>query len=245
MAFCGNCGAQLTGDEHFCSKCGNQVATNGAATPVATARGPAGSEVYPAQMPIPVVMATSPVAQTKGKGLIWAGIIVLALLAGAYYSKHHQQTPSGPGQWTPGQAPGAQGRPGAARDPATAPNPSGAPGPAPAPGAPVEPGEPGPGGPNAALVEQQEFSNDSSPANGVVEIFNGRWTNNSSIAMQQAILECDQYDDSGDVLAQMRTTLNGPVQPGGTGAYNAFDMGAVKPGLVRVNCGIVAVSPAG
>ena len=101
------------------------------------------------------------------------------------------------------------------------------------------------GGPNAALVQQQDFTNNERPANGYAQIFNARWTNNSNVPILRAVLECDQYDDSGAVLLQIRTNLNGTIQPGGTGSYNPFNMGAIQPNLVRVNCAIVDVTPAG
>jgi hypothetical protein len=62
--------------------------------------------------------------------------------------------------------------------------------------------------------------------------------------MQAAILECDQYAANGADLSQMRTTLNGPVPPGGTTKFNPFQMGAVNPYMAKVNCAIVDVNPA-
>jgi hypothetical protein len=38
--------------------------------------------------------------------------------------------------------------------------------------------------------------------------------------------------------------LNGPVQPGGTITFNPFQMGSVSMYMSRVNCLIVAVTPA-
>ena len=80
--------------------------------------------------------------------------------------------------------------------------------------------------------------------NGGLQEYNVKWTNRSNATIRTATLECDQYNSSNEVLSQNRTTLNGPLQPGGTGSYNPFMMGTVQQGLNQVNCGIVAVFPA-
>jgi hypothetical protein len=243
MAFCSNCGNQLQGDERFCVKCGHDVKANGtpaeaASTPVAGANAPAvtpavaaqpiaAAPPYAAPGPIPVAIGMPPVAvPQKNNGLVWA-IVLLLLLGGGYYyyNKNHQQTPP------QGNAPA---------QPGTAPS-SGA---APQPGVPVQPGDPGPGGQNASLVQMQHFSGQWRVDNGSVEVYNLAWTNGSNVVMQSAVLECDQYDASNGVLAQNRTTLNGPVQPGGVGRYNAFTMGTAQQGLKAVNCAFVAATPA-
>ena len=45
-------------------------------------------------------------------------------------------------------------------------------------------------------------------------------------------------------LAQMRMTLNGPVQPGGTVTFSPFQMGGAVMNMQTANCAIVAVTPA-
>jgi hypothetical protein len=108
----------------------------------------------------------------------------------------------------------------------------------------VQPGDPGPGGSNAALVGLQDVSGDWRALNGSLQEYNVKWVNRSTVTIQSSVLECDQYDANNEVLAQNRTNLNGPLQPGGTGTYNPFNMGTVQQGLNSVNCGIVAVTPA-
>jgi hypothetical protein len=48
----------------------------------------------------------------------------------------------------------------------------------------------------------------------------------------------------GTDLAQMQTTLNGPVQPGGTATFNPFQMGGAVMNMHSVNCTIMSVTPA-
>ncbi len=259
MAFCSKCGAKLDGDERFCAKCGNVIAANGAAVPVgavvtsapvASAAAPAASAPapmpqpvtpapfpYPAQPPIPIVMGTPP-GQPKRNGVMWTLIIVAAVLVGLYYIGTHK-TPAQPGATPaqPGQPPASGQQPGPQQQP---------PAPAQAPPAPAKPpGVPAPQpGANPALVQLQVFSGQWHPINGYVQISEARWTNRSNVAIQSAILECDQYAANGSVLAPMRTTLNGPVQSGGTDTFNTFNIGSLVQGVSTVNCGIVAVTPA-
>jgi hypothetical protein len=249
MAFCKACGTQLEGSEKFCVKCGTPVTANGVATPVAAAAQatavpiataaaapPVGSAAPPAYPPpggLPMVMPPPPAAK-KG-GMFWVVALVVLGLGAWYYNKHHPQN-TGPGS-QPGTGPSQSGQTGTA--------PAGtAPGAAPQPGTPVQPGDPGPGGANAALVALQAVSGDWRTYGGYIQEYNVRWTNRSSVPIQTAIMECDQYAATDEVLAQNRTTLNGPVLPGGTGTYNPFLMGVVQPYLKSVNCGIVAVTPA-
>jgi hypothetical protein len=248
MAFCSKCGAQLESNQRFCVKCGNDLSASAPATTTApsapaaaaSASAPAAAPQPFAPAPVPgaypspgaVPIVAMPQAQQKGKGWLWGLIIVGAVLYGLYYiGTHNQQSTGTPGA-TPAQQPGTT--------PATAPSPSGAP----QPGTPVQPGGPGPGGPNAALVQQQRFSGAYRAYNGSVQIYDVRWTNGSNSTIQTATLECAQYTANDEVLAQNVTTLNGPVQPGGTGTYNPFLMGTVVQGTSFVNCGIIAVTPA-
>lgn len=249
MAFCSKCGAQVESNQRFCVKCGNDLSAAATSAPAAAAA-PAGATApqpfVPAPGPIPgpipvpgqypapggVPIIAMPQAQSKGKGWLWGLIIVGAVLYGLYYIGSHNQPTAGQPGATPTQQPGAT--------PAATPPPSGAP----QPGTAVQPGDPGPGGPNATLVQLQSFTGSYRGYNGSVQIYDGRWVNRSNATIQTAILECDQYAANDAVLAQNRTTLNGPVRPGGTGTYNPFLMGAALQYTKYVNCGVVAVTPA-
>jgi hypothetical protein len=261
MAFCSKCGAKLDGDERFCAACGNVIAANGAAVPVGTlstsapvasaaASAPSATASmprpvppapvpYPAQPPIPIIMGPPP-GQPKRNGVMWTLIIVPAVLVGLYYIGTHK-TPAQPGG-TPGQPPASGQQPGAQQQP---PAPEQAPPSGQTPPTPAQtPGGPPPqSGANQALVQLQLFSGQWHPVNGYVQISEVRWTNRSNVAIQSAIFECDQLAANGSVLAPMRTTLNGPVQSGGTDTFNTFNMGSLVQGLSDVKCGIVAVTP--
>jgi hypothetical protein len=251
MAFCSKCGAQVEGNQRFCVKCGNDLSAAATSAPAATAAptvapqafapapGPIpgaipGSVPVPGQFPPPgaVPIMAMPQAQSKGKGWLWGLIIVGAILYGLYYIGSHNQPTAGQPGATPAQQPGAT--------PAATPPPSGAP----QPGTAVQPGDPGPGGPNATLVQLQSFTGSYRGYNGSVQIYDGKWVNRSNVTIVSATLECDQYAANDAVLAQNRTTLNGPVQPGGTGTYNPFLMGAALQYTKYVNCGVVEVTPA-
>jgi hypothetical protein len=181
---------------------------------------------YALHGPAPVVVGGPPVAAANHTGKMWTWIVILAILAGGYYySKNKQATatpPAAPAQPS-GTAPqGAPAQPGG-----TAPQ-----------GTPAQPATNGP------LVQQQSFAGHWRAIYGYVGLTNTSWTNHSNVVMQSATLECDQYSANGTDLAQMQTTLNGPVQPGGTATFNPFQMGSVATYMSKVNCFIVAVTPA-
>lgn len=107
MAFCGNCGAQLEGNERFCVKCGRdttlQAAAPAASAPVASAAPPPVQPI--AAMPpgayaappgaIPVAMMP-PQAQQKRGGTMGLIIVLAALAAvGYYYYTHHKPITQG------------------------------------------------------------------------------------------------------------------------------------------------------
>jgi zinc-ribbon domain len=231
MKFCSHCGAQLHGDERFCGVCGTPVSATPSAS--APAAGPVpGTPLPPAPVPplaVPVSYAASappPVAAgvaeapAKSGGKMWTWIVVLGLVAAAYsyYAKI---------------------KPAAATPPATPPatgTPTGTP--------PTAPAQPGVQAPPVSLVQLQSFGGHWKAIYGMVEVTNAAWTNHSTAVVQSAVLECDQYAANGTNLSQMRTTLNGPVQPGGTATFNPFQMGAVTVYMSRVNCNIVTVNPA-
>ena len=255
--FCSKCGAQLEGNERFCVKCGHDVTAAGAVpaaapAPVAAAPPPPMAPPpqgygappppgYGAPGPIPV-MGVPPPAPPKKNNMMWA-VIAIAAAAGGYYYYHNQQTQTpannppqpiaGPTQPGGGGAPG--GGPGGGGAPVQ-------------PAAPVQPGGPGPGGPNAALVQAQQWSSTEEPANGQVQVQNGKWVNGSNVAIQTAVLECDQYNAAQAVIAQNQTNLtlsNPPLVPGNNATFSSFNAGAIATGVNTVNCGIVAVTPAG
>jgi hypothetical protein len=103
---------------------------------------------------------------------------------------------------------------------------------------PPSPADPGT---NAALTKLQAFDAHWQAVYGFVQVSNGKWTNNANVAIASATLECDQYDSNGRDLAQMRTTLNGPIQPGASANFNPFQMGAVATNVYKVTCTIVHV----
>jgi hypothetical protein len=247
MTFCRNCGAQLEGNEKFCVKCGTPVEANGPATaphgPVAAAQAPVAPVIAAAPPPAyPVaVMQPQPVAgsyasfggppvtvalpQAQPMKHSWATtvIVLVVLAAGGYYYQKHQAAPAAP---QPGTAP---------TQPATAPPPG------------TGPSQPGiapsaPGGNQG--TQQQAFAGHWQVVNGYILISNGIWKNNANVAMQSAVLECDQFNLGGTDLAQMQTTLNGPVQPGGTATFNPFQMGGAVMNMHSVNCTIMSVTPA-
>ena len=92
-----------------------------------------------------------------------------------------------------------------------------------------------PPAPSSALVGQEAFDAHWQTVNGYIQISNGKWTNNASVPVQSSTLECDQYDSGGSDLAQMKTTLNGPVQAGSYATFSPFQMGAVTVNVNRVS----------
>jgi len=254
MKVCSHCGTPLQGDERFCVACGADVssmtapasvAASGPVTPVAPTPAPPASAApiahttvpvaYAAPVPAPIpVFVSTPAPPAKTSSKVWTWIIIAAvLLGGYYYSKTTTSTtptPAAPAQ------PGAPAEPGAPAQPGTPAQ----------PGVPTQPGapaQPGVQGQPVSPVQQQSFSGNWRAIYGYVGVTNARWTNRSSIAIQSATLQCDQYAANGADLTQTQMTLNGPVQPGGTTTFNPFQMGAVNVYMTRVNCAIVAVTP--
>ena len=245
MTFCGKCGAQLQGDERFCVACGAEVTVQAASTaaPAAAPPTPAPSRpVAPVQPtgvpspfaahgPTPVVMGMPQPAPAKGGGMLWTVIVVAAILGGSYYYSQHN--PPAPAQQQPG-VPGQQpvpGQPGVPNQPGGYPE--------------QQPGNPGQSGNNAALVRLQMFGGRWDAMNGFIQVSQARWTNRANVVVQSATLECIQFAANGAAIAQMQTTLHGPVQPQATSTYGPFQMGAISPYLANVKCGIVAVRPTG
>ena len=225
MAFCGSCGHKLEGNERFCVNCGRDVSAN-AGSATATSVAPAVSTTVPPAAPTPSFQPVQPI-QAIQPGQPISGM---------------------PGAYPPGaipivvQAPPAPAKRGgrwgtfiviallagggyyyySTHKPAPPPQPPS----------------------SSTLVNQNVFDAHWQTVNGFIQISNGKWTNNSTVPVQAATLECDQYDASGTDLDQMRTTLNGPAQPGGSVTFNPFWMGAVASNLNKVTCKIVNVDQA-
>lgn len=224
MAFCSNCGNQLEGTERFCSNCGNDVSSKAgtpAAAPFAAANGGGGQAVAS-----PPMNAVQPVVSMPGVYTA-PGAIPMAVAMPPIAPKKKRVTfgtlviaaaivAGGYYYYTHNYL--------ANHPPASAQTEKGA---------------------GAALGKQQAFDAHWQTVNGFVQLTNGRWTNNSSVAVESATLECDQYDAAGNELDQMRTTVNGPVQPGGTDTFDPFSMGAVANNLNKVTCKILYAKPVG
>ena len=204
MAFCKNCGTQLHGDERFCPGCGTEVSAKGATGPSATVP-PA--VVAPTPIPAgthPSIPPAQPVPGAPGVFLP-PGAIPIAVMP---------QAPPKRGGWLKTLliiavivAVGyyfVQHMPSSDQ------------------------------GATAALTKQQAFDAHWQNDYGFVQVSDGKWTNNATVAVNSAILECDQYDSNGTDLAQMRTTLNGPVQPGASATFSPFKMGAVATNVYKV-----------
>jgi hypothetical protein len=175
-----------------------------------------------AAAPVPVA-AGGPETAANHTGKMWMWIVIFAILVGGYYYSKNKQATATPPAAPAGTAPqGAPAQPGG-----TAPQ-----------GTPAQPVTSG------ALLQEQSFAGHWRAIYGFVGLTNTSWTNNSNVVMQSATLECDQYSANGTKLSQMQTTLNGPVQPGRTATFNPFQMGSVSTYMSRVNCFIVAVTPA-
>jgi hypothetical protein len=95
----------------------------------------------------------------------------------------------------------------------------------------------------AVLGKQQAFDAHWQTVNGFIQLTNGKWTNNANVAVQSATLVCQQMDGAGNDLDEWRTTLNGPVQPGGTDTFDPFNVGAVATNLNKVVCSIQYAKP--
>jgi hypothetical protein len=212
MAFCGSCGNKLEGNERFCVNCGRDVSAN-AGTTAATGVASASTTTIPPAAP--VFQPVQPV--TAMPGGFPQGAIPIVMTA-----PPQAQAKRG-GRWGTflviALALGGGYYFYSTHKPAPAP---------PAPS-------------NSAVAKQEAFDAHWQTVNGFIQISSGKWTNNSTVPVQSATLECAQYDASGTELDQMRTTLNGPTQPGGSITFNPFWMGAVASNLNRVTCTIVHV----
>lgn len=218
MAFCDKCGAQLEGGERFCKSCGHDLSAAGAA-PAAppTAAAPVAFPSAPPGASYPQYYsapAPIPVATTPARRKMPTPIRVLVFLVGIVAI------------WSGLRSLGIVTWPtkmvGQLQPPA--------------------------GVANAALVQQQVFSSPWNVTNGDVQLSNPKWNNRSNVTIQSVDLECDQYDGNNTDLAQKHLTLagtNGPALPAqNIEEFNSLDIGQAVQGLAKVNCGIVAATPA-
>ncbi len=216
MAFCSNCGNQLESNERFCVKCGNDVTAK--AGPVAV---PASSPAVPRAVQSAPMLPVQPMAAMPGTYAA-PGPIPVAMTMPLQPPAKRGVT-LGTVILVAALVAGGYYYYKNHFPPAT---------------------EKQKGG-NAELAKQQAFDAHWQTVNGFIQLTNGKWTNNASVAIQSATLECDQFDSGGNNLDQMRTTLTGPVNPGGTDTFNPFNMGAVANNLNKVTCSILYVKPAG
>jgi len=232
MAFCSNCGNALLGSERFCAQCGTDVSAKPSAAPNPNAPPPpppmqpvAATPVQyavPAQSPRGFAVPPGPPAPVPQKHSGMMGtVVVLAIVAGLgyyYYAKSHPGT-----------------------------NPSAAPATTPAsqPAAPAAPPPPGQGsGANAALVNQQAFDAHWQEENGFLVLTTAKWTNNSAVALNSAVVQCEQDNAEGTDLSQYRVTLNGPTAANAWSSYSNIQIGAFIASTAKVNCTVVHVKPA-
>jgi hypothetical protein len=218
MAFCGKCGAQLEGNERFCRQCGHDLSAAGAAAaPVAApfAPPPAAPFVAPPPQFYPAPGQIPIVTMPQPVPKSHGWIWGAIIVVGILYGLYYI-----------GKNDQNQTQPGAAPQPAGT----------------------QPGGPNATLLRQQIFTSQWRVTNGDVQIYNQLWENRSTVAVASATAECDEVDQNGSVLAQKSIDLSdqtgGAVQPGHTLTFDPLDIGQAVQGLSKVNCGIVAVTPA-
>ncbi|MGB9030755.1 MAG: hypothetical protein WCC27_11600, partial [Acidobacteriaceae bacterium] len=176
--------------------------------------------VFPQGHPTPIPVAyvpQQPAAAGQNKGLMGTLFVILVagLIGWYFYNKAHTNT-----------------TPPATTPPATQPGPSTNP-----------PPSTGGNGGNAALVKQQDLSANWQATNGFV-VVTAKWSNNATVNLASAVMECDQYDANGTDLSQFRVTLNGPTPPNTWSSYSNVQMGAVANGMTKLACRIAHVTPA-
>lgn len=156
-----------------------------------------------------------PQASSSNKGLLGTIFVVVVVAAIIYYYYNKMHTGTNPPANTPSTSqPGTQ-----------TPPPSG-----------------GSGGTNAALLKQQQLDAQWQSANGFIMV-NAKWTNSSTVNLASAVMECDQYDASGNDLTQFRMTLNGPTPPSTWSSYSNVQMGAAASNVSKLVCNLVHVTP--
>jgi hypothetical protein len=248
MAFCGNCGHPLTGNEKFCAECGAATRTQTAAGPAANSspvQDPAPAAAPPAPpviaQPIagpphpgaPVAGAVPPPVQSAQKKGALGTVVVIILLAGiGYYFYHRAHSAASP---APTPTP-------VTTTPAT---PAPAPAPDPSPAAQTPPaGDNQNGSGDADLVTQQDFNAHWEDQSGKLVLTTATWANNSAADMASATLQCRQYNEAGTDLSEFRVTLTGPTKAQTSNQFTNISLGATAAGMTKVNCSIIHVKPA-
>lgn len=262
MAFCSNCGNQLTGTEKFCAQCGTVVASRPSPAPEAaapaSASGSAPAATPPSATaavpppPLPPPAPPQPMAATH----LPPGTPVHYVPPG--------QVPIGVPMPPPAQPANKNGMLGTILivvlvagigyyyynkihpSPGTpqANNPPSQQQPQPQQQNPPIPTPSGGGnGGNATLLQAQQLDAQWQSANGFI-VVNAKWTNSSTVNLASAVMECDQYDTGGTDLSQFRMTLNGPTPPQTWSSYSNMQMGAVATGVNKLVCNLVHVTPA-
>jgi hypothetical protein len=161
--------------------------------------------------------------QKKTHPVLWTLAVVAVVLFGLYEIGIHQPGPNPP-----------------APTPTNPTNPA-----TPTPGPQTPPT--GGGGSEASLVAAQTFAGQVGEADGQVQISNGKWTNNATVAITSSNLQCVQSSASGTTLTQSQTTLtgpSGPLQPQTSTTFDPFKVGAVAQGAAKASCSITSVVPA-
>ena len=88
MAFCGNCGHQLQGDERFCVNCGKDLAAAPTAAAIPVQPVAVSSQLPPGAIPVPVALPQQPAKH--GARILMILLVLLVIAAGYYYVTHRQ-----------------------------------------------------------------------------------------------------------------------------------------------------------
>jgi hypothetical protein len=215
--FCSNCGHSLANNERFCPECGHDVSAKTAGAPIPT----------PGPQPAPVQQLAGVPAQYSGPTPIPVAIpmpqaapkrfgtlgTVLVTAVIVVVGLYYY------GNSHPSSTPATP------------------------PSTPAAPPPAAGGGNNAALVQQQAFEAHWENTNGMLMLTTAKWTNNSTVNMTSAVVQCEQDNDGGTDLSQYRVTLNGPTNGNAYSTYSNIQIGAVATGMSKVNCTIVHVKP--
>jgi TIR domain-containing protein len=173
------------------------------------------SHMQPAPQPIHIIPLQAPPPPDAAKGGMMGTVIILLLVVGiGYYFYQKSQNPTAPP---------------AASTPAPQPGPTNTP--------PPNPG----GGGDAAALKQQNFVAHWENQSGLLVLTTAKWTNNSTVNVTTAVVQCEQDDAGGHDLSQYRVTLNGPTPANTWSSYSNIHLGSVAKGMTQVNCTVVHI----
>jgi hypothetical protein len=224
MAFCGNCGHQLTGNEKFCGECGVETHPATSLPQPVPAQLPTAAPPpvdSPGPVPVPPASPAPPVRQKKG--IMGTVVVVVAVALIGYYVYSRSRPPV---------------------DPAPSPAPAPAPAPAPLPAVQTPPPAVNPTGTDPAqLVAQQAFNAHWQDQSGMLVLASATWANNSDTPLASATLQCHQFNDAGTDLSMYRVTLDGPTAANSTSTFTNISLGATATGMTKVDCSIIHVKP--